>query len=118
MTTQVKQEKHELSKSLDVQNWFVEFLEKLGCNSIGIVEESSIAYGEVYFDKEEPKAYVFDNKYIVRPYYEGPEVDFSLLPNFVNKETGLELYWYKNPLRSGFANMEIKTPQEFKRLVQ
>ena len=50
----------------------------------------------------------FENKtFVIRPYYWGDDDNFRWLPNFVHKPTGLEIQWYKYPLRDSYSNIEL-----------
>lgn len=99
-----------------VEEWFLTFLESLGCDSQGHITDTT-SFTFVPFDKEEPEAYVVGGQYIIRPYYTGDIDGISDLPNFVNKTNGFEIYWYKQPLRSPFSNVEVTSLEQFKKLV-
>lgn len=46
------------------------------------------------------------NRIVVRPYWWGDEDSIeATLPNFECKELGLELRWYKYPLRDSYSNI-------------
>jgi len=98
--------------------WFADFLFELGCNAEAVIEETSPAFHEVYFDKYEPKAYLFNDVYVVRPYYSGPEIEFQKLPNFENKVTGLKLYWGKHVMKDVISSIPIEDVEEFRHLVR
>lgn len=52
--------------------------------------------------------YVFENDvFIVRAYYWGDDETIAELPNFVYKPTGLEISWYKYPMRDAYSNQDI-----------
>lgn len=40
-----------------------------------------------------------------------------MMPNFENTETGLNLKWYKYPLRDSYSNIEIRDINHFQKLV-
>ena len=47
------------------------------------------------------------NTFILRPYYWGEDEDIAALPNFVYKPTGLEISWYKYPMRDAYSNQDV-----------
>ena len=50
----------------------------------------------------------FENEtFIVRPYYWGEDEKKAELPNFVYKPTGLEINWYKYPMRDAYSNQDV-----------
>lgn len=99
------------------KNTLVDFLESLGCDDRGQIPEDSPLVDTIHFDKYEPKAYLFDDVYVVRPVYTGPEAAFHNLPNFENKVTGFKLYWTPSIRKSLVSNMEVNTLEEFKNLL-
>ena len=78
----------------EYQDMFCDFLESIGCDMRGW---SRIIAG----NKTET------DKFIVRPYYWGGDEDKAALPNFVYKPTGLEISWYKYPMRDAYSNQDI-----------
>jgi hypothetical protein len=67
----------------------------------------------------DPDADYFDNDvWSARSYWwgdeEAPEAD---LPNFIHKPSGLELRWYKYPMRDSYFNREI-SPLEWFNIIQ
>ena len=77
----------------DYQEAFVEFLFNNGFDGYG------------YRDVKERN---FENgTFIIRPYYWGEDEDIAALPNFVYKPTGLEISWYKYPMRDAYSNQDI-----------
>lgn len=62
-------------------------------------------------------AYEFENDtFIVRAYYWGEDEDIAELPNFVYKPTGLEISWYKYPMRDAYSNQDVSI-DEFKKIL-
>ena len=54
----------------------------------------------------------FDNgSFLIRPYYWGESEEIKDKPNFVFHETGLEISWYKYPLRDSYCNYEIDSEE-------
>ena len=51
------------------------------------------------------------------PYYWGDDEDIMEEPNFIYKPTGLEIRWYKYPLRDTFFNQDISF-EEGKRIFE
>ncbi len=50
----------------------------------------------------------FENDtFVVRPYYWGDDEKIAELPNFVFKPTGLEISWYKYPMRDAYSNQDV-----------
>ena len=57
-------------------------------------------------------AYEYENDtFIIRAYYWGDDEDKAALPNFVYKPTGLEISWYKYPMRDAYSNQDISIEQ-------
>lgn len=76
----------------DYQDAFCKFLEHNGFDYYGI-------HG---------KERTFENDtFVVRAYYWGEDEDIAALPNFVYKPTGLEIKWYKYPMRDAYSNQDI-----------
>ena len=55
--------------------------------------------------------------FIIRPYYWGEDETIADLPNFVYKPTGLEICWYKYPMRNAFSNKNISV-KELKKILK
>lgn len=54
----------------------------------------------------------FENDtFIIRAYYWGEDEDIAALPNFVYKPTGLEISWYKYPMRDAYSNQGVSLEQ-------
>ena len=87
----------------DYQEIFQEFLFENGFDGYGRLEGS-----------DEPE---FENDtFIIRPYYWGEDEKEQILPNFVYKPTGVEIKWYKYPMRDAYCNKDISVEQ-FKRII-
>lgn len=98
-------------------NWqkvFCKFLEDIGLDSYGYVPQ---------WASDELKKYQktnggFENDvFIINPYYWGEDEEIKQLPNFVFKETGYTIDWYKYPLRDSYANQDISF-ENFKEVIQ
>ena len=85
----------------DYQDAFIEFLFANGFDSYGYRDKNDIYENDVF---------------IVRPYYWGDEEGRNNLPNFVYKPTGLEINWYKYPMRGAYSNMDVSI-ENFKKLL-
>ena len=48
-----------------------------------------------------------NDTFLIRPYYWGEDEDIAALPNFVYKPTGLEISWYKYPMRDAYSNQDV-----------
>ena len=86
------------------QEPFLEFLEEIGCDGFGWSKKRGAVKTET-------------DKYIIRPYYWGEDDDTAVLPNFVYKPTGLEIRWYKYPMRDAYSNQDI-TAEQFKEILE
>ena len=52
--------------------------------------------------------YEYENAvFIIRAYYWGEDEEKAALPNFVYKPTGLEIRWYKYPMRDAYSNQDV-----------
>ena len=61
-----------------------------------------------YYGKQDK----FENDtFIIRPYYWGNDDKLAELPNFVYKPTGLEISWYKYPMRDAYSNQDVSIEQ-------
>lgn len=77
---------------MQYQNAFCRFLERNGWDDYAIRNDGS----------------EFENDtFVVRAYYWGDDEDIAALPNFVYKPLGLEISWYKYPMRDAYSNMDI-----------
>ena len=77
----------------EYQDAFWEFLEPNGWDGHAIRDDGS---------------YEFENDvFIIRAYYWGEDEEEAAKPNFVYKPTGLEIDWYKYPMRDAFSNQDV-----------
>lgn len=79
---------------MDYQEAFCMFLDENGFDFYGYNELTSAGSFET-------------GTFILRPYYWGEDEDIAALPNFVYKPTGLEISWYKYPMRDAYSNQDV-----------
>ena len=84
------------------QSAFAEFLEANGFDGYG-------------HNSGENRCFENDT-FIIRPYYWGDDNEEAELPNFVYKPTGLEIRWYKYPMRDAYSNQDVD-PEAFKAML-
>lgn len=77
----------------DYQEAFQDFLHEHGWDSHAVRDDGEYEYENDVF--------------IVRPYYWGEDEEKAELPNFVFKPLGLEIRWYKYPMRGAYSNMDV-----------
>lgn len=95
----MKNKKFEVPRG-EFQEFFVEWLFDNGFDGYGYIEDSD--------NKNKTERGGFENSiFIINPYYWGDDENIMLEPNFVFKPLGLEIRWYKYPMRSAYSNMEI-----------
>ena len=88
------------------QPLFSRFLEKLEIDPYGIPDkDSTIAdtgntKGEVYISVETDVFYI-------HPYYWGEDKKAKETPNFFYKPEGIEIHWYKYPMRDAYCNTDL-----------
>lgn len=87
----------------DYQEAFYEFLVTNGFDSYGYNNN-----GDDEFETD---------KFIIRPYYWGEDENKAFLPNFVYKPLGLEINWYKYPMRDAYSNQDISI-KEFVKILK
>lgn len=98
----------------DWQEEFSEFLRKAGFDSYGFADETHFKP----FMKSLLDAMQFENDvFVLMPYYWGEEIKVQELPNFIHKESGYKLSWYKYPLRDSYANKDISL-EDFDKILQ
>lgn len=51
--------------------------------------------------------YLTNGRYILMRYHWGDDPMIERLPNFVELDSGIEIQWYKYPLRDAYSNVEI-----------
>lgn len=71
---------------------------------------------EIYFE-EETHSYFENDVFIVSPYFWGESEELHGKPNFVFKPEGIEIHWYKYPLRDSYINKKI-TLEHFKEILE
>ena len=100
--------KLEYPVSRSLENEFVSGLYELGFDRYGvIIDDESFLFSEnIRFDPE-GGPYYDDGILTVRPYYWGDDDFLESLPNFVFKEDGLEISWYKYALRGAFSSRPL-----------
>ena len=89
----------------DYQEAFCKFLDSVGGDMYG------------FLDVCDENGWYDDDVFTVRPYYWGEDEDMIDLPNFVYKPTGLEIFWYKYPMRSAESNQDVSL-YEFKKILR
>ena len=94
-----------------IQDMFVEFMDEIGLDGYGYVKNDKL-------EEYETERGGFENDiFIINPYYWGEDENIMEEPNFVFKPTGLEIRWYKYPLRDAYSNKEIKL-EELKEILK
>lgn len=84
---------------MEYQDAFCDFLKENGFDFYGYKESG---------EHESDDYSSFDNDvFTVRPYYWGEDESIAGLPNFVYKPIGLEMKWYKYPMRDAYSNQDI-----------
>ena len=62
--------------------------------------------------------YEYENDtFVIRAYYWGDDEAKAELPNFVYKPTGLEICWYKYPMRDAYSNQDVSI-EDFKEILK
>ena len=61
--------------------------------------------------------YFENDVFLINPYYWGDAQDIMNIPNFVYKPLGIEINWYKYPLRDAYVNKDL-TFEEFKKIME
>lgn len=78
----------------EYQDVFCKFLAANGFDGYGFREGS----GDETFENE---------TFSIRPYYWGDDEAVAALPNFTYKPKGIQISWYKYPLRDSFCSHDI-----------
>lgn len=81
----------------EYQDIFCDFLHKNGWDSHAIFGDGRDEYE--------------NDTFIIRPYYWGEDEEIAELPNFVYKPTGLEIRWYKYPMRDAYSNQDVSVAE-------
>ena len=91
-----------VSRSLEGR--FVEALEQAGFDKHGF------RHGWTS-DREAPTPYneqaTATHHFVIQPYVDDDLENATLVPNFLDRVTGLKLRWYKYPLRDSYANYQL-----------
>lgn len=87
----------------EYQEVFCDFLYRNGFDMYGYYKDGS--------------NYIETDKFILRPYYWGDNEAVMELPNFVHKPTGLEMCWYKYPMRDAYSNQDVSV-EELERILE
>ena len=62
-------------------------------------------------DRPAPTPYNADatatHHFVIQPYVDDDLENAALVPNFLDRTTGLKLRWYKKPLRDSYANYQL-----------
>lgn len=93
---------YHIEPRMEYQSAFYEFLEANGFDGYGHPADKSDHYENDVF--------------VIRPYYWGEDEEIARLPNFLYKPTGLEIRWYKYPMRDAYASANISV-EEFKTIL-
>lgn len=99
--------------SLDRGIWqktFFEFLDEIGLDSYGYVEDEKLK------EYQTDRGGFENDTFIINPYYWGDDESIMQEHNFIYKPTGYEIDWYKYPLRDSYANKKV-TFKEFKEIL-
>lgn len=89
------------------QDAFLKMLEDIGFDNYGYAPK----HLRNKFDEFE------NDVFFLKPYYWGDDENEMAKPNFVFKETGYELQWYKYPLRDAYCNQKLPF-KEFKEMLR
>lgn len=115
---------YQLIERKPYQDAFVSMLESWGLDSYGHVSDMSIEDEKKYIHILDSKTnkgmhlHYFDNGiFMINPYYWGDAYDLLNFPNFKYYPTGLEMTWYKYPLRSCALSQEL-TEDEFYEIIE
>lgn len=93
---------YQVEPRIEYQNVFQEFLFSNGFDGYGFSPD-----GKREFEND---------TFIIRTYYWGEDEAIAELPNFVYKPIGLEIDWYKYPMRDAYSNQDISV-DEFKKIL-
>jgi hypothetical protein len=85
------------------QERFVEFLERIGCDYHGYADPNRKKDGGWI----NYRGGLSSRKFDIYPYYWGEDDKEAAKPNFIYHPTGLEIQWYKYPLRGSYSNQKI-----------
>ena len=98
--------KYAVQPRMDYQNAFWDFLSANEWDGHAVRTD----------DSEDP--YSFENDvFVIRAYYRGEDEAEAELPNFVFKPLGLEICWYKYPMRDAYSNQDVGL-EDFKAILR
>ena len=63
---------------------------------------------EVMFTESNGDWYFENEVFVLRPYYWGEDENIVEKPYFLYKQTGLQITWYKYPLRDAYSNKKLE----------
>lgn len=111
---------HQFKANRSLQEKFEELL-SYGFDGYGYIEDDDLEKEFCIFiedeEAEEHQHYFENDVFMIRPYFWGESQYIKSLPNFIHKPTGIELSWYKYPLRGVTCNREELTDELFIRIV-
>lgn len=90
-----------------IQEMFIEFMYEIGLDGYGYIENDKLK------EYKTERGGFENNIFVINPYYWGEDESITEEPNFIFKPTGLEIDWYKYPLRDSYSNKEFNL-KEFK----
>ena len=92
----------------EMQDVFVDFLDKLGCDMYGIAMYDTENKVLIYPGNTKEIKTGFGNEvFEIHPYYWGDDDELCETPNFIYRPEGLELRWYKYPMRDSYSNIKL-----------
>lgn len=91
--------KYHVEPRTDYQDVFCDFLRDNGFDMYG--------YRESHVHESDDYSSIDNDVFTIRPYYWGEDESITELPNFVYKPIGLEIQWYKYPMRDAYSNQDI-----------
>lgn len=86
------------------QDVFLEWLDAHGFDGYGCAGDAQMAER---FTSENGDMYLETDVFLIRPYYWGEDKEIAAKPNFIYKPDGLEICWYKYPMRDAYSNVPM-----------
>ena len=86
------------------QDIFLEWLDAHGFDGYGLAADAQMAER---FTSEGEDTRFENDVFVIRPYYWGEDARIAAKPNFVYKPDGLEICWYKYPMRDAYSNVPL-----------
>lgn len=87
---------------------FRDFLHRSGFDGYGHAEAERLRRFVKVIPASDGSDIFFENDtFIIRPYYWGDDEEIMLKPNFVFKPKGINIDWYKYPLRDAYISDDI-----------